>query len=73
MNSNIIPFKTRTISDPAESARHPVGAIIRIVRAIIDRQKLLATRRITRRQLQNLPAVVRRDIGVSAVNDHQEY
>ncbi|CZT35498.1 hypothetical protein [Rhizobium sp. 9140] len=72
MNSNIIHFKTRTIQEPAELARYPIGTIIRIVRAIIDRQKLAATRRITRRQLRNLPTVVRRDIGIFDVNDHQE-
>lgn len=71
MTSNIIPFKTS--GTPAAEAHSPLAAIVGMVRAFIGRQKLAATRRMTRRQLQNLPTVVRRDVGMTDVRDHQEY
>ncbi|MET0359517.1 MAG: hypothetical protein ABW055_08775 [Pararhizobium sp.] len=73
MTSNIIPFKTSGTPAPAAAAHSPLAAIVGMVRTVIGRQRLVATRRMTRRQLQNLPTVVRRDVSMTDVRDHQEY
>ncbi|MCD7109961.1 hypothetical protein LRX75_13025 [Rhizobium sp. DKSPLA3] len=73
MTSNIIPFKTSATPAPTAAAHSPFDAIVSMVRAVIGRQRLAATRRMTRRQLQTLPTVVRRDVGLTDVRDHQEY
>lgn len=73
MNSNIIQLRTNSASSPTKTAQDPFDALTRTVRAIIEKRRLVAARRSTRRQLQDLPAVVRRDIGITDERDHQDY
>ena len=73
MNSNIIQLRTNSASSPTKTAQYPFDALTRTVRAIIEKRRLVAARRSTRRQLQDLPAVVRRDIGITGERDYQDY
>lgn len=73
MNSNIIHLRTKEVLVSIASARHPFEAPIRILKAMIGRRELAATRRSTRRQLQELPAVIRRDVGIADATDYQDY
>lgn len=67
MHTNIILFKPRRGANPRATARDTAPSIYGIVEAIIDRRRLAATRRMTRQQLQNLPSIVRRDVGMADV------
>lgn len=73
MNSNIIQLRTKAAFVSTASARHPFEVPIRILKAMIERRELAATRRSTRRQLQELPAVIRRDVGIADATDYQDY
>ncbi|WP_156467992.1 hypothetical protein [Rhizobium sp. Leaf371] len=65
MNSNVVFLDVRETPVATTPKRASLHAFLSAVRKAIDRQKLVAARRATRRQLQALPTVVRRDVGLS--------